>query len=180
MISNALRHMVAESLRILNVKKSGPFDLIDPDEVERVLGLDSDHNFWFTANSVYQLADLIDPYSGRRAKPTGKRKVKLYLVNDCGGEREEAWNEPVIAFANQEDATRCAVTREYRQSLYNTGFGYRDYSGSFVTEIDAVIDDSILEPRNTRGHVPAVSDRPWYQMPGHSLSGLPLSSGKTF
>lgn len=24
-----------------------------------------------------------------------------------------------------------------------------------------------------------VDDRPWYQMPGHSLSGLPLSSGKT-
>ncbi len=23
-------------------------------------------------------------------------------------------------------------------------------------------------------------DRPWYQAPGHSLSGLPLSSGKTF
>lgn len=23
-------------------------------------------------------------------------------------------------------------------------------------------------------------DRPWYQVPGHSLSGLPLSSGRTF
>lgn len=23
-------------------------------------------------------------------------------------------------------------------------------------------------------------DRPWYQVPGHSLSGLPLSSGKTY
>lgn len=63
MISNALRHMVAENLRILNVKKSDPFDLICPDEVESVLGLDSDYNFWFTADSVYRLADLIDPYS---------------------------------------------------------------------------------------------------------------------
>ena len=90
MISNALRHMVAENLRILNVKKSDPFDLICPDEVESVLGLDSDYNFWFTADSVYRLADLIDPYSGRRAKPTGKRKVKLYLVNDCGGEWERS------------------------------------------------------------------------------------------
>lgn len=25
----------------------------------------------------------------------------------------------------------------------------------------------------------ADGDRPWYQVPGHSLSGLPLSSGKT-
>lgn len=31
-----------------------------------------------------------------------------------------------------------------------------------------------------REHVWANSDRPWYQVPGHSLSGLPLSSGKTF
>lgn len=147
LISNALRHMVAENLRILNVKKSGPFDLIDPDEVERVLGLDSDYNFWFTADSVYRLADLIDPYGGLRAKPTGKRKVKLYLVNDCGGEWEEAWNEPVIAFANQEDATRCAVAREPRQSILMAG---RDYSGSFVTEIDAVIDDSIFAPSDVR------------------------------
>lgn len=28
-------------------------------------------------------------------------------------------------------------------------------------------------------YVWAESDRPWYQVPGHSLSGLPLSSGKT-
>lgn len=26
----------------------------------------------------------------------------------------------------------------------------------------------------------AGSDRPWYQVPGHSMSGLPLSSGKTY
>lgn len=147
MISDALRHMVAENLRILNVKKSDPFDLICPDEVERVLGLDSDYNSWFTADSVYRLADLIDPYSGRRAKPTGKRKVNLYLVNDCGGEWEDAWNEPVIAFDNQDDATRCAVAREPRQSILMAG---QDYSGSFVTEIDAVIDDSIFAPKDVR------------------------------
>lgn len=79
-----------------------------------------------------------------------KRKLTLYLVNDCGGEWEDAWNEPVTAFANQEDATRCAVIREHRQSLCNSGFGYRDYSGSYVTEIDAVIDDSIFAPSDVR------------------------------
>lgn len=31
-----------------------------------------------------------------------------------------------------------------------------------------------------REYVWAGSDRPWYQVPGHSLSGLPLSSSKTF
>lgn len=79
--------------------------------------------------------------------PMSKRKVELYLVNDCGGEWEEAWNEPVIAFANQEDATRCAVAREPRQSILMAG---RDYSGSFVTKIDAVIDDSIFAPKDVR------------------------------
>lgn len=76
-----------------------------------------------------------------------KRKVKLYLVNDCGGEWEDAWNEPVTAFDSQDDATRCAVAREPRQSILMAG---RDYSGSFVTEIDAVIDDSIFDHRDVR------------------------------
>ena len=83
----------------------------------------------------------------RAVKRMSKRKVKLYLVNDCGGEWEEAWNEPVIAFANQEDATRCAVAREPRQSILMAG---RDYSGSFVTQIDAVIDDSIFAHKDVR------------------------------
>lgn len=150
MISNALRHMVAENLRILNVKKSDPFDLICPDEVERVLGLDSDYNSWFTADSVYRLADLIDPYSGRRAKPTGKRKLKLYLVVDYGGEWEDAWERPIVAFENFEDAAKCAVKRKVRQSIWNEGFGYRDYCGSGVTEIDAVIGDSIFDRSGVR------------------------------
>lgn len=79
-----------------------------------------------------------------------KRKVELYLVNDCGGEWEDAWNEPVIAFDNQDDAKKCACARELRQSLCNSGFGYSDYSGSFITEIDAVIDDSIFAPKDVR------------------------------
>lgn len=40
--------------------------------------------------------------------------------------------------------------------------------------------DSPGESPFAREHVWADSDRPWYQAPGHSLSGLPLLSGKTF
>lgn len=40
--------------------------------------------------------------------------------------------------------------------------------------------DSPIENPFAREHVWADSDRPWYQVPGHSLSGLPLSSGRTF
>lgn len=76
-----------------------------------------------------------------------KRKVTLYLVNDCGGEWEDAWNEPVTAFDSQDDATTCACAREPRQSIWMAG---RDYSGSFVTKIDAVIDDSIFDHKDAR------------------------------
>lgn len=40
--------------------------------------------------------------------------------------------------------------------------------------------DSPSEIPFAREHVWAGSDRPWYQAPGYSLSGLPLLSGKTF
>lgn len=76
-----------------------------------------------------------------------KRKVTLYLVNDCGGEWEDAWNEPVTAFDSQDDAITCACAREPRQSIWMAG---RDYSGSFVTKIDAVIDDSIFDHEDAR------------------------------
>lgn len=39
--------------------------------------------------------------------------------------------------------------------------------------------DSPGESPFAREYVWADSDRPWYQVPGHSLSGLPLLSGKT-
>lgn len=39
--------------------------------------------------------------------------------------------------------------------------------------------DSPSESPFAREQVWAGSDRPWYQAPGHSLSGLPLSSGLT-
>lgn len=94
MISNALRHMVAENLRILNVKKSDSFDLICQDEVERVLGLDSDYNSWFTADSVYRLADLIDPYSGRRANRHDERLRAV--VRPSGGWLREAGLLPQV------------------------------------------------------------------------------------
>lgn len=143
MISNALRHMVAENLRILNVKKSDPFDLICPDEVESVLGLDSDYNFWFTADSVYRLADLIDPYSiGAPSRQANARSSSI---------------SSTIAAASGRDLDGWAIRQ--KETLE------RDRSGG-------------CSPF-AREYVWAGSDRPWYQVPGHSLSGLPLSSSKT-
>lgn len=39
--------------------------------------------------------------------------------------------------------------------------------------------DSSSESPFARECTWACADRPWYQVPGHSLSGLPLSTGKT-
>lgn len=47
----------------------------------------------------------------------------------------------------KDDAERCARAREPRQSIWEEG---RDYSGSFVTQIDAVIDDSIFDHKDVR------------------------------
>lgn len=76
-----------------------------------------------------------------------KRKVKLYLVADYGGEWEDAWEEHVVAFSNRADAEACAVKRTDRQSILSKDFGY---ICSIVTALDAVIDDSIFAPKDAR------------------------------
>lgn len=40
--------------------------------------------------------------------------------------------------------------------------------------------DSPTESPFAHESIWACSDRPWYQVPGHSLSGLPILSGRTF
>lgn len=40
--------------------------------------------------------------------------------------------------------------------------------------------DSPCESPFAHESIWAGGDRPWYQVPGHSLSGLPLLSGRTF
>ena len=76
-----------------------------------------------------------------------KRKVKLYLVADYGGEWEDAWEEHIVAFGNRADAETCAVKRTARQSILSKDFGY---SGAIFTDLDAVIDVSIFAPKDVR------------------------------
>ena len=42
------------------------------------------------------------------------RKVKAWLVSDCGGQWSDAWEMPVIAFADKARAKECADKREER------------------------------------------------------------------
>ena len=54
------RREVAKKLRNLDVRKYDAYRLIHPYDVEAALGLEPDDEYWFTADSVYRLADLID------------------------------------------------------------------------------------------------------------------------
>ena len=64
------------------------------------------------------------------------RKVTGWLVMDYGGEWEDAWEWPVIAFTDKAAAEECAAKRETRQ--YDEYGPVWDYEGSEVKEIPLV------------------------------------------
>lgn len=59
MINESSLDVLAECLRILPVRESDSFDMVYQGDVEDVLGLESDGDCLYTAESVYRLADLI-------------------------------------------------------------------------------------------------------------------------
>lgn len=65
MINESSRHVLAECLRDLPVRESDSFDMVYQGDVEDVLGLESDGDCLYTAESVYQLADLISSCGDR-------------------------------------------------------------------------------------------------------------------
>lgn len=64
------------------------------------------------------------------------RKRAIYLVTDFGGDWEDAWERPVIAFTDEARAEECAAKRETRQ--YDEYGPIWDYEGSEVKEIPLV------------------------------------------
>ena len=91
-----------------------------------------------------RLADLIDRptchnASGHQdvcAQKPKARKRAIYLVTDFGGDWEDAWERPVIAFTDKARAEECAAKRETRQ--YDEYGPIWDYEGSEVKEIPLV------------------------------------------
>ena len=63
------------------------------------------------------------------------RKRAIYLVTDFGGEREDAWEWPVIAFTDKVAAEECARVHGERA---NRADAYWDYHGTLVKEIPLV------------------------------------------
>lgn len=66
------------------------------------------------------------------------RKVKAWLVSDCGGEWSDAWEEPIRAFTDERMAYECAMIREGRMKR---GADY-DSTWCILQEIEVVLDDA--------------------------------------
>ena len=64
------------------------------------------------------------------------KKRAIWLVTDYGGEWEDAWEHPAIAFTDKAAAEECAAKREIRQ--YDEYGPMWDYRGSGVSEIPLV------------------------------------------
>lgn len=93
---------------------------------------------------VEHLADLIDRptchnasgHQDMSAQKPKARKRAIYLMTDFGGDWEDAWERPVIAFTDKARAEECAAKRETRQ--YDEYGPVWDYEGSEVKEIPLV------------------------------------------
>lgn len=84
-----------------------------------------------SCGDIFQrFADLID-----RPKPKARKRA-IWLVTDFGGDWEDAWERPVIAFTDKAAAEECAAKRETRQ--YDEYGPVWDYEGSEVKEIPLV------------------------------------------
>ena len=73
------------------------------------------------------------------------RRVKAWLVSDKGGEWEDAWEVPVIAFTSEMMAVECAEKRTERMARMRGKLD--DYAWSAVDEIEVVLDEQ--EPKES-------------------------------
>lgn len=73
------------------------------------------------------------------------RRVKAWLVSDAGGEWEDAWEIPVIAFTSESAAEECADKRAERHYLRRDGLD--DDIWCRVREIEVVLGEQ--EPKES-------------------------------
>lgn len=144
MISDEERRRIAKMLRDAT-EGHGDVPGIPDSEVFCILEIGTGFADGFADKAdVEALADLIDRptchnASGRQdmcAQKPKARKRAIYLVTDFGGDWEDAWERPAIAFTDKARAEECAAKRETRQ--YDEYGPIWDYEGSEVKEIPLV------------------------------------------
>lgn len=79
------RREVAKKLRNLDVRKYDAYHLIHPYDVEAALGLEPDDEYWFTADSVYRLADLIDRQIANEMRECNDIEERRKIANRLRG-----------------------------------------------------------------------------------------------
>lgn len=79
------RREVAKKLRNLDVRKYDAYRLIHPYDVEVALGLVPDDEYWFTADSVYHLADLIDRSTANEMRECNDIEERRKIANRLRG-----------------------------------------------------------------------------------------------
>lgn len=140
MISDEKRREVAERLRNASARRGD-----EPWMVEDLMLALGFRCYEDGEDQLFDyLADLIDRptchnASGHQEMSAQKpkaRKRAIYLVTDFGGDWEDAWERPVIAFTDKARAEECAAKRETRQ--YDEYGPVWDYEGSEVKEIPLV------------------------------------------
>ena len=63
-----------------------------------------------------------------------------YVVSDFGGEWEDSWEYPVIAFTDEGRARECAAKRKERRLAQRLDDDWDDYTGSTVRSVPLVMD----------------------------------------
>jgi hypothetical protein len=77
---------------------------------------------------------------GSDAQPVGGRRTSrrlVYLVSDYGGEYEDAWENPVMAFTTEAAARECAAKRRERRLALDPWYTW-EYRNSAVTAVRLV------------------------------------------
>ena len=72
-----------------------------------------------------------------------KAKMTVYLVIDHGGELEDRWSAPYMAFADEQAAKECAEKRTRRgfcRRRDEMWCAWSDYTGSTVCSVDVLVD----------------------------------------
>lgn len=74
-----------------------------------------------------------------------KVKRTIYLVTDCGGKWEDAYEYPYMAFDSEQAANECAEKRTKSIKSDESKWPYWDYDSSDVSTITLLVDEPTCE-----------------------------------
>lgn len=107
---------------------------VDVDHAKGCYLSNDDTRRWFYGEDGKSAEEVAAAAWNRRH--TGARKVRAWLVSDCGGEWSDAYEVPVIAFMDKGKAEECASIREARSNASDP----EDPEWCIVSEIELLID----------------------------------------